>query len=76
MTRPDTRPPASQPALFGMAVTVCTEDGRRFEYEGLYSHTFAAYDDALARFAQANRIEVKPLHAQVQQPTAGGCNAA
>lgn len=76
MTRPDTRPPAPKPALFGIAVKVHTEDGLRFEYEGLYSHTFAAYDDALARFAQATRIEVKPLHVPVQPPTAGGRNAA
>lgn len=44
-----------------MQVIVRTETGQRHEYEGLYSDSFAAYDDALVRFALANRIEVRPV---------------
>lgn len=44
-----------------MRVIVRTETGLRHEYEGLYSDSFATYDDALVRFALANRIEVQPV---------------
>lgn len=55
-----------------MTVLVRTEAGQRHQYEGLFSDTFAAYDDALARFAQASRIEVKPVHAPHHNPTTAG----
>lgn len=54
-------PPPARKERRRMRVIVRTEAGLRHEYEGLYSDSFAAYDDALVRFALANRIEVKPV---------------
>lgn len=52
--------PAPKPTPRRMTVMVTTEAQRRHEYEGLFGHTFDAYDDALRRFPRAARIEVKP----------------
>jgi len=63
-------PPPPKPPLQTMAVTVHTLAGRRFQYDGLYASTFAAYDDALERHPHASRIEVRPIN------SSGGNHAA
>lgn len=54
-------PPAPPAHRFGMHVKVTVEGGAVHEYDGLFGHTFDAYDDALDRFPAAARIEVKTL---------------
>lgn len=44
-----------------MLVKVLTETNRRFEYQGLFRHTFDAYDDALERYPHVSRIEVQAI---------------
>lgn len=51
---------APQPPTRRMRVAVTTDVGSRFEYEAIFRNSFDAYDDALARFPQVSRIEVKP----------------
>ena len=62
-TGPWIEPPPPRKERRRMCVTVRTDTGMRYEYEGLYSNTFAAYDDAMERFALAARIEVRPVPA-------------
>lgn len=44
-----------------MLVKVLTSTNRRFEYQGLFRHTFDAYDDALERYPHVSRIEVQAI---------------
>jgi len=53
-------PPAPR---FPCRVTV-REGGHVYTYEGLFAHTFDAYDDALDRFPACERIAVKALPIQ------------
>lgn len=53
-------PPVSRP-LIKMQVTVRTEWGGCHQYEAVFRSTWDAYDDAMVRFSNAARIEVKAL---------------
>ena len=55
--------PVPTPVPRRMQVTVTTAVLRRHQYEGLFGHTFDAYDNALKRFPSAARIEVKAVPA-------------
>ena len=70
-TVPWIEPPPAVKERRRMQVIVRTAAGMRHEYEGLYSDSFAAYDDALMRFALANRIEVKPVATSVTTRAGG-----
>lgn len=45
----------------GMRVRVTLPQGREVSWEGFYRHSFDAYDDALARHLDADRVEVRCL---------------
>lgn len=53
-----------------MLVKVLTDTNRRYEYQGLFRHTFDAYDDALDRYPHVSRIEVQAI----PQTTTGGAD--
>ena len=50
-----------RPACIAMHVSVRTQGNGRHEYQGLFGHTFDAYDHAMETYLDAARIEVKVL---------------
>lgn len=53
------QPPPAPRFLF--KVTVRLEGGQVESFEGVYAHTFDAYDSAFAQFPSCERVEAKSL---------------
>jgi hypothetical protein len=61
----DAPPATQQPRRMTVSVKVLPPSNveQRFEYEGLFSSSFDAYDNALERFQHVARIDVRPAKA-------------
>jgi hypothetical protein len=65
---PQPRPQRAAVKLRAFHVVITMPDASKGEHDGLYGHSFDAWDRAAALFPEAVRIEVKPLAARRAAP--------